>query len=118
MSLRFENCVFIPIYGAAAAAATTAISYIFSLIILRIYIDKNIKIKNKLGKLLSPCVGCLCIFAFCGMMNLITDLHIRMLCKVLAGGIAYCAVQIIMRNEQFASLMHSCMSVLKGVKRK
>ena len=59
------NYIFIPMFGAKAAAGTTAVCSLVILVLLFLKVDKRIKIVGIKKAVLSPLVGCLGIMVVC-----------------------------------------------------
>ena len=94
------NAFLIPVFGAYAAAGTTAFSSLLIMIMLLVSVDKRIHIEAA-GKLfVAPCVGSLLMSVCCKCMkNSFNNLWIRTAVCVVSGVIIYGAMQFILKNE-------------------
>lgn len=105
------NYVFIPLYGARAAAGTTAACSLTILILLLFKVDKHVKVE-KVGRLvLSPVVGCIGIVVVCRLCRNIDNLWIRVIVSVAVSAGIYGLTQIVLKNELVED-------VLAGLKRR
>lgn len=102
------NYFLIPIWGVNAAASTTAFSSFLILVMLLITKDKRIKIDHLLQVFIAPCVGTLLVFVICIIArNIIDGLAVRTIVSVVLSSIAYCCLQILMKNEIVVQLITS-----------
>lgn len=101
------NSFLIPIYGARAAAGTTAFCHIFSLIVLILFINNNIKLKSIFWLLLKPIIGCIVMALACYMCDLITNLYLRLTIKVLLGILVYFMIQLVLKSEMLNETYYS-----------
>ena len=93
------NYIFIPMFQADAAAATSAFNGFLIFILLLLRVDKRIKIKN-IGKVFfSPVIGCFCIVLVCLMLQGISNLYIRLILSVGLSVITYGIVLLLLKNE-------------------
>ena len=81
------NWLLIPIGGATAAAFTTMIAELILLLILRLYVEKEICLMSFKKVLLAPLVGSVLIFAWCFLINLNIDSLIANLLIAITGSI-------------------------------
>lgn len=105
------NYIFIPIWGAKAAAGTTAVCALTILILLLFKVDKNVKIDGIIRLVLSPVAGCLLIVLLCMLCKGLQNLFVRTLSSVVLSGIGYIFVQIILKNEL-------CIEIFESLRRK
>jgi len=105
------NFFLIPMYGAAAAAFTTALSYCISLILLIVTNDRRIRINKLYKALLSPIYGCIMIVVVCCLLNFIPNVAIKFALKILISVLVYIAVQFIMKNQLFIEIVGDFKSV-------
>lgn len=100
------NLFLIPIWGLNAAAATTVISELMSVLILAPNFDKNIHIDDKLKILGSPILGSAGIVAI-GMVvrNIMVIPWMVTVVTIVVSVIWYVAVLIILKNEFFMSII-------------
>lgn len=105
------NYIFIPMYGAKAAAGTTAVCSLTILILLLFKVDKHVKVEKVGGLILSPVVGCIGIVVVCLLCRNIDNLWIRVIVSVAVSTGVYGITQIVLKNELVED-------VLAGIKRK
>ncbi len=78
------NYIFIPLWGARAAAGTTAVCGLTILILLLFKVDENIKLE-KVGKLIvAPLFGSIGIVVVCLLCKWIDNLWIRVFVSLTA----------------------------------
>lgn len=93
------NAVFIPLFGARAAAGTTAGCGLLIMLLLLFRVDRRIRIRQ-IGRLvLPPAVGCAGIVLVCLLLRSIGNLWIRTALSITLGAAVYGAVQVLMKNE-------------------
>lgn len=93
------NYFFIPLFGARAAAGTTAMCSLLILVLLAFRADKNIKIQG-FGKIVfAPMVGCIGIAGVCLLCRNITNTWPRVIISILGSIGIYGLIQIIFKNE-------------------
>ena len=93
------NYIFIPLYGAKAAAGTTAACSLTILILLLFKVDKHVKVENVGRLVLSPIIGCVGIVAVCLLCRNIENLWIRLAASLVVSTGTYGLTQIVMKNE-------------------
>lgn len=93
------NYLLIPFFGAKAAAGTTSLCSLIIFILLRIKVDKNIKIKRIGNIVFSPIIGCFFIVIICIITRLIKNLWIRVIISLMSSILIYGIIQILMKNE-------------------
>ena len=94
------NLIFIPLYGAHAAAATTAISSLLIMILLIYTKDPNIRFSNMFELIKGPILGCVFIAVYCYGIKLFVDSTIVITIASIAGSaLIYGIIQIITHNE-------------------
>ena len=93
------NYIFIPLYGAKAAAGTTAVCALTILILLLFKVDKNVKIEKVNTLILSPVIGCVGIVVVCLISRAIENIWIRVITSLVCSIGIYGIVQIILKNE-------------------
>lgn len=94
------NVIFIPNYGFAAAATTTAVSQIVGLIICLPYVDKRVKFQKKFSILFGPVVGTAFMtgyLVFC--VNFFSGLWTTTIISFVGSVFIYFILQIILKNE-------------------
>ena len=93
------NYIFIPMFQADAAAATSAFNGFLIFILLLLRVDKRIKINN-IGKVfLSPVIGCVCIVLVCLMLQGVSNLYVRLILSVGLSVMVYGIVLLLFKNE-------------------
>ena len=102
-----SNYIFIPMYGARAAAGTTAICSLIIMILLFFRIDKNVKIQNVGRLVLSPVIGCFGIVIVCLLCQSIGKLWIRVGASLIGSACIYGGILVILRNELVRELFTS-----------
>lgn len=94
------NYFMIPIWGANAAAGTTAFASLLILLMLIASRDKRIKIDYFPQTLVAPGIGCILIIIVCTIVRIfINGLILRTIACVLLSCIVYLFVQIILKNQ-------------------
>ena len=114
------NYLFIPHYGAKAAAWTTALSSFIIMTLLFFKVDKKIQVGSILSLLVSPVIGCLLIYAVCAICSQVENLFIRTFTSIIISGCAYFAIQVFMKNELVLDLLNSLQkkfNILSGKKK-
>ena len=107
------NYMLIPLWGARAAAGTTAGCALTILILLLFAVTKDVKI-NRIDKLvLSPALGCLVIVLICFCCRGIQNLFVRTFVSIGMSGIGYVAAQMILKNELCTEFVRSVLRRLK-----
>lgn len=110
-----ENYIFIPLWGAKAAAGTTALCGLTILILLLFKVDKHVKVE-KVGRLiLAPVIGCAGIITVCLMCRYIENLWIRMIVSVTCSIGIYGLVQGLLKNELVSELLVAMKRRMKKV---
>lgn len=99
------NYIFIPIYGATAAAGTTAVCSLVILVLLLFKVDKKVKIQG-IGRLvISPIVGCLGIVLVCIICSKVDNLWLRVLISLIGSVSIYSLIQWCMKNELITDVL-------------
>lgn len=93
------NYIFIPKYGARAAAGTTALCALVIFVALFVSIDKKIKIRNILNLFTAPVIGSVGIIAVCILARSIQSLWVRTAVSVVLSVGVYFIVNYFGRNE-------------------
>lgn len=94
------NLIFIPNYGFAAAATTTALSQIVGLIICVLFVDGRVKFENKIETLLVPTVGTIVMSIYLTVcVKYFSGLWITTIIGVVGSVIIYFIIQILLKNE-------------------
>lgn len=101
------NYIFIPLYGAIAAAGTTAFSALVILVTLLFTVDRNIKITRKSKLIITPVAGCVGICVVCMLCKLIDSLWTRTIISIVGSSVAYVIISYFGKNELFLELMDS-----------
>lgn len=93
------NYIFIPLWGAKAAAGTTAMCSLTIMVLLLFKVDKHVKVK-KIGKLIiGPLVGSVGICLVCIICRSINNLWIRIFVSVLCSASLYGLLLLAFKNE-------------------
>lgn len=110
------NAFLIPIFGAYAAAGTTAFSSFLIMMMLILSVDKRIHI-DVVGKIfIAPCVGSVVMSICCvGLKHCFDNLWLKTLLCVMSGVVVYGIVQLIMKND---IVVEFCKKWLKLIGRK
>lgn len=109
------NYLLIPIYGAKAAAGTTAFSSFLIMIMLIFSVDKEIRISDKVALFIAPTMGGIGIMTSCLILKrLISSLHMRTFVCVVCGVLIYFFTVIVMKNEFIVEIMNEFLAKLKG----
>ncbi len=99
------NYIFIPLWGARAAAGTTAVCGLTILVLLLFKVDNHVKI-GKVGRLIvSPIIGCAGIVVACLLCKRIDNLWIRVIVSMTTSIGIYCVVQTLFKNELFDGIL-------------
>ena len=93
------NYIFIPMYGAKAAAGTTAVCSLTILILLLFKVDKNVRIERIVRLILSPVIGCIGIVVACLLCKSIGNMWIRVIVSVTCSAGIYGLTQFVLKNE-------------------
>lgn len=108
------NLILIPLWGARAAAGTTAFCSLFIASLLLFLKDKRIKINGILKNVLSPLIGSVAIVGFCLIMQRVIDgLALRMIACIVGSIILYAIVLAIFKNKFMIWVIHFCTGKLK-----
>ena len=99
------NYIFIPSYGAIAAAATTAFNGFLIFLLLLFKVDKNIKIERKANIFVGPILGCFVIWLCCHQSSLIDSLHIRITTSIVSSVFFYALTLILLKNDLVLELL-------------
>lgn len=109
------NYIFIPFFGAKAAAGVTAICSFIMLILLFFRINKEVKIKKIEKLMFAPIVGCVGIIMVCFICKEIDNLWIRILISLFSSIVIYFIVQILMKNELVFEILSIVRKKLKNM---
>lgn len=110
------NYLLIPLWGPAAAAATTALCSLIILILSLFKVDKKIKIES-IGKLVvAPVIGCVLIVGVCFLCSYIGNLYIRIVVSVASSMTIYFIAQLILKNGLVYDMLGSVKKRLSGNK--
>lgn len=108
------NGIFIPRFGLAAAAITTACSQFVGLIVCLPHVDKKIHVNRWRNILAAPILGSCFILCFVIFVkNIIANLWIKTIISVGGSVILYFIIQLIMKNDIVISIKESIMKKLK-----
>ncbi len=99
------NYVFIPRFGAKAAAGTTSFCAFLILVLLLPFWDKKIRIERKLKVFLTPVTGCIGIVLTCLLFQNIPDLWLRTALSIMTSAIVYFTILLIGKNELLIELL-------------
>lgn len=101
------NYVAIPMWGAKAAAGTTAVCALTILVLLLLKIDKRIHIERAFRVLIAPVFGCAVIALVCIALRGINGLYVRTFVSIALSATAYALIQILLKNEIIIELLTS-----------
>lgn len=108
------NLVFIPWFGLNAAAATTAVSEVLSLILIAPYIDKKIRISNMKDMLFAPVIGCLEIIIIGVISSILIGNNLPVaVVAITISAVAYISTLILLKNEFAMSFLQGLLRRLK-----
>lgn len=107
------NYIFIPKYGAVAAAGTTVLSTVVVVVLLLFKVDNNIKISRIRDVFVSQVVGTLLIVGICMFFRNINNIWIRIFLQVGLSVVGYGMVQLLMHNMLVYDLYTSFISKIK-----
>lgn len=107
------NCIFIPKYGAIAAASTTVFSAIVILVMLIIRTNKNVKIKNMRDVFIPQIIGTVVIVFICINLSMLANIWIRVILQISLSIIIYGIIQLIMKNELVYVILNGIISKVK-----
>lgn len=107
------NYIFIPMYGACAAAGTTVLCALVILVVLICTMDKKIHIDNIISLLITPVIGCGGIAIVCIVCRNIANLWGRTVCSVTISVCLYFAVTYFGNNEMMRSSTDGIINRLK-----
>ncbi len=93
------NYIFIPMYGAIAAAGTTSLCAVVIFLLLSFSIDKKIKITNIFRLFFTPVLGGIAIVISCVLLRNIDTLWLRFILSAVLGATAYFLVNYYGKNE-------------------
>lgn len=99
------NYIFIPKYGTAAAAGTTAFCALVMLILLLFTVDKKIHIERIGRTILPPVLGCAGIVLTCLICRSINGLWIRTAASIACSALLYVGIVYVGRDELFLDLI-------------
>lgn len=108
------NYLFIPKYGAIAAAGTTAFSSLVIALLLLCKVDKNIKIKRIRTLLYGPIVGSVAIVGICIIFSRVNSIVVRLILSVGASVIVYFFVQTVLKNDLVIEVEKKVVSTVRG----
>ena len=107
------NYIFIPKYGAVAAAGTTVLSTVVVVVLLFFKVDNNIKISRIRDVFVPQVVGTLLIVGICMFFRNINNIWIRIFIQVGLSVVGYGMVQLLMHNMLVYDLYTSFISKIK-----
>lgn len=107
------NYIFIPKYGAVAAAGTTVLSTVVVVVLLLFKVDNNIKISRIRDVFVPQVVGTLLIVGICMFFRNINNIWIRIFLQVGLSIVGYGMVQLLMHNMLVYDLYTSFISKIK-----
>lgn len=110
------NYIFIPKYGAIAAAGTTALCALVIFFSLLVTMDKRIKIRNILRLFVSPVVGSIGIAAVCALSKPIQSVWVRSFVGIALSAGVYFAVNYVGRNELLREFVDGLAAKRKNVR--
>lgn len=106
------NFILIPLFHQDAAAFTTLIAELLMLIICYCCARKYAPLKCVTKTLLTIAAGCLSIVAVClGIQMLDLSLYLETILCVVASVLAYCMVQLALKNEIFTQTARSALNM-------
>lgn len=109
-----SNYIFIPKYGLNAAAATTVLAQLITLIISIRAVDKNICITEKKGILLSPCIGCVGLgITLFVIIKIANGLWTKAILSLVVGSVVYLSLLFIFKNELIIHIFESIKNSLR-----
>ena len=107
------NAFLIPVFGAYAAAGTTAFSSFLIMIMLIVSVDKRIHIEAIGNLFVAPCVGSIFMSICCvWLKRCIDNLWIKTVMCVLSGVIVYGIIQLTMKNEIVVENYKKCLRLI------
>lgn len=112
------NYIFIPSYGAIAAAATTAFNGFLVFFLLLFKVDKNIKIERKANIFVGPIIGCFIIWLCCYGTSIIDKLFVRISASIGLSTFFYAITLIVLKNDLALELLGNLKSKVFTFKKK
>lgn len=110
------NYIFIPFGGAIAASFTTAFSSFIIMLLLIISIDKRVIIKEKSKIFISPFIGSVLIFVFCGLIkSIFSNSIIIILFSIIGSVLLYTIVLISLKNEMIFEIIETIIKKRKDI---
>ncbi len=107
------NYIFIPLYGAVAAAGTTALCSFVMFIMLILKKDKKIHLSRIQDVIISPVIGSLAICIICFLLRTISSLWLRTILSVAISVAIYGVIQILAKNQLVYELINPMFKRLK-----
>ena len=99
------NSIFIPLFGAQAAAGTTAVCSLTILVLLLPKVDNNVKIDG-IGKIIiSPIIGCFGIIVACLLAKVVNNIWLRVALSLFSSIGIYGFILVLMKNELVDELL-------------
>lgn len=100
-----SNYIFIPLYGAKAAAGTTAACSLLIMVLLILRIDNRISIAKPLRLITPSLLGSIGIAIVCVICRGITNIWLRLAFSFLFSFIIYGFTQVLLKNELIIELI-------------
>ena len=108
------NAIFIPGFGAFAAAITTLIGYVVMFLMLWFYMDKNIRIERLDKIVLMPVIGSALIALWCIIINrLVSSYVISLLISIAGSSLLYILSAHIMHYQIFEDNVQKILQKIK-----
>lgn len=109
------NLFLIPLYGAVAAAGTTAVCSLLMMIMMLFSKDKRIRLENLKNVVIAPIFGSILIFAICKLLSMvITHFGLRIVVCISVSVITYIAIMIVTKNDTFMSFYMAIRNKIRG----
>lgn len=108
------NAIFIPKYGAVAAAGTTVLSTILVLVLLFLKMDKNVRILKIKDVFIPQIVGTVVVAVVCVIFSNINNIWARVILQVGLSVICYGVIQLLLRNQIIFEVYNSVIIKIKN----
>lgn len=108
-----SNFIFIPKYGAIAAAGTTALCNVVMFIVLLFKVDKKIKIAHIPSLFFCPILGCIGIVLVCLICRNVSLLWLRVVVSITFSIFVYFLIAYIGKNELLRELLNALVDKLR-----
>lgn len=112
------NLFLIPLWGAIAAAGTTAFCSLLMMLLMVVTRDRKIKL-NYIGKsLLSPIVGSIFIFIYCKVIvSNVSSLILKIAISITGSILIYVLISLMLKNEVQYQFIDKIMARIRGSKK-